>query len=321
MNNKMSFNNLQNEEEVYLFGWIVGSNPENNTISLEMTDIHVLSCLKKIIPSVKVVSSFRNFRADFELPIFNQNFKDNIPEQFKWVFMRGLFDGYGNIEISRNGEHKCLITCNSPEIKEFILSNCEVSNFVIDNTIFFSSVNVIDFLSMLYDHSTPTLRSPTKYGQYVDIVNWSSISNTKIPLCKFSRTNSNAVIPMKNRATDEGYDLTIVEVFKRLGENTVLYDTCIKLLPEFGYYFDIVPRSSLSKSGYCFTNSVGIIDRSYRGTVKIALTKIDNSFPDIELPYRCAQIILRKSNHYCFVESDDVDNTNRGEGGFGSTGV
>lgn len=325
MSSNNSSNNLnifpENEDEVYLFGWMINTHPET-AISVSMADLHILSCIKKIFPEADIFQGGDGFVANIERTRTRGNINDKIPEQFKWDFIRGVFDKVGEINLSRNGVHTCSIRCLTEEIKEYILSNCDVSNFLEGDKIIFSSVNVVDFLSKIYDCSTQSLRNRGKYQQYVDIINWSSMNKNDIPLCKFSRTKVNAVIPSKNRATDEGYDLTIVEISKRLGDTTVLYDTCVKLIPEFGYYFDIVPRSSLSKSGYCVSNSVGIIDRSYRGTVKIALTKMDNSLPDIELPCRCAQIILRKSNHYRLIEEmgDVDDNTNRGVGGFGSTG-
>ena len=315
--NNSSENFPSNEGEVYLSGCMINHLEEQQKM-IDIRDIHILSCIKQICPTASVSSSGVNVSVEWEISEVNL---DEIPNQFKWAFMRGIFDRYGHIIISKDGDHKCSMRYLNEEIKGYILSNCDVSNSIKNDTIVFTSVNVVDFLSKIYDNSKRGLRSETKYEQYVDILNWTSLSSKKVPLCKFVRTKPEAVIPTKNRATDEGYDLTIIEVSKRLGENTLLYDTCIKLLPEFGYYFDIVPRSSLSKSGYCISNSIGIIDRSYRGTVKIALTKIDNSFPDIELPYRCAQMILRKSNHYCLEEGveDDDNDTNRGDGGFGST--
>ena len=55
-----------------------------------------------------------------------------------------------------------------------------------------------------------------------------------------------------------------------------MYDSYISVQPPEGYYFEIVPRSSISKLGYILTNSIGIIDPSYRGTLKVVLTKIND---------------------------------------------
>ena len=72
------------------------------------------------------------------------------------------------------------------------------------------------------------------------------------------------------------------------------------------------------------TNSTGIIDPNYLGSFKVALTKIDKTKPDIELPFRCCQIIMEKKIEFeveIIEDEEDLDETERGEGGFGSTGI
>ena len=98
-----------------------------------------------------------------------------------------------------------------------------------------------------------------------------------------------------------------------------MYDTGIIVQPDFGYYTKIVPRSSLVKSGYILKNSIGIIDGSYLGTLKIALTKIDDTLPDLTLPFCCCQLILDRFYHSELEEVYSFEETTRGEGGFGST--
>ena len=136
------------------------------------------------------------------------------------------------------------------------------------------------------------------------------------------KKHRNAIIPSKSRASDVGYDLTIIEVTKEFGDKTVMYDTGIIISPEFGYYTKIVPRSSITKSGYMLTNSTGIIDPTYRGTLKICLTKVDDSMPNLKLPCKIAQLIIDRSIHYKMEEVTSLEKlgvTSRGEGGFGST--
>ena len=82
---------------------------------------------------------------------------------------------------------------------------------------------------------------------------------------------------------------------------------------------EIVPRSSLSKSGYILANSVGIIDNSYRGNLMVALTKVCDDAKEIEYPFRCCQMIVRKYVNTYLEEVGNVDKTKRNEGGFGST--
>jgi deoxyuridine 5'-triphosphate nucleotidohydrolase len=126
-----------------------------------------------------------------------------------------------------------------------------------------------------------------------------------------------------------GYDLTLVNLHNIITVNgrfpdpqIFLYDTGIAVQPENGYYVEVVPRSSLSKTGYMLANSVGIIDPDYRGTIKIALVKTDKSSSDIELPFRGFQMIVRKAEQSTLTETfGELTNTVRGDGGFGSTNI
>jgi dUTP pyrophosphatase len=119
--------------------------------------------------------------------------------------------------------------------------------------------------------------------------------------------------------SDSGYDLTIIRRVKQHGL-VEFFDTGIKVQPAFGWYFDVVARSSLSKTGYMMANSVGVIDRTYTGTIIIALMRVDRDAPELELPARIAQMIPRPIVHAQIVEVDSLDESERGAGGFGSTG-
>ncbi len=59
-------------------------------------------------------------------------------------------------------------------------------------------------------------------------------------------------------------------------------------------HVEILPRSSLSNSGYMLSNSVGLIDSSYRGTLKVTLTKIANDAEDINCPLKLCKWSLEK---------------------------
>ena len=138
--------------------------------------------------------------------------------------------------------------------------------------------------------------------------------------CEVYASYPDAVIPTKTHESDAGYDLTIIREEKKLLNNTTLFDTGIKVKVPLGYYVEVVPRSSLSKSGYMLANSVGIIDNSYTGNIFIALTKIDTEAPDIVLPFKCCQLIFRKQIYAnMYVVNEDFEKTSRGDGGFGST--
>lgn len=133
------------------------------------------------------------------------------------------------------------------------------------------------------------------------------------------RVHPDAIMPGKGRVSDSGYDLTVVHKVKSFGP-TILYGTGISLEPPQGWYFDVVARSSIIKLGYMISNSVGIIDRAYRGEIMVPLVKIDPDAPELVLPARIAQLIPRPIVHFPFVETKELGATHRGAGGFGSTG-
>lgn len=146
------------------------------------------------------------------------------------------------------------------------------------------------------------------------------MSNCKeCPCVLFVRDDSNAVVPTKGTPFAIGYDLTAISIAKKLTARTTLYDTGIKVQPPCGYYTEILPRSSLSKTGYVLSNSVGTIDPDYTGRLLIALTKVDDSCPDLELPFTRCQLVLRKAEYYNMYETKELDETIRGDGSFGST--
>ncbi len=143
--------------------------------------------------------------------------------------------------------------------------------------------------------------------------------HTPLPSIGFRLEREDAVAPSK-RIIDVGYDLTIVDVFKRPTKLTTLYETGVSINTPLGYYAEVVPRSSISKTGYMLANNTGIIDPSYTGTIKVALIKVDQSMPDLTLPVCVAQLIIKP---YVVTESYVMNTehikTARGSGGFGST--
>lgn len=132
-----------------------------------------------------------------------------------------------------------------------------------------------------------------------------------------------AVMPTKAHPEDTGYDLTLISVVKDMSiENSpeciIMFDTGVALKPPTGYCVDVVPRSSFSKTGYSFANCVGVIDSTYRGTIRIVI-KGDQSLRELELPYKGFQMILRKFEYSFIRQVESLDSTDRGSCGFGSS--
>ena len=135
----------------------------------------------------------------------------------------------------------------------------------------------------------------------------------------YVKTDPFAVDPCKAHHEDSGYDLHLLRKVKTHG-NVEFYDTGIAVQPPLGYYFEVVGRSSISKSGYMIANNIGIIDQNYRGSILVALTKIDANAPSLQLPCRLVQLLPRQFIHMTPVCVESLDETARGTGGFGSTG-
>ena len=91
-------------------------------------------------------------------------------------------------------------------------------------------------------------------------------------------------------------------------------------IPE-GYEIQVRPRSGLAaKNGVTVLNTPGTIDSDYRGEVKVALHNDSEDYQTIANGERIAQGILHSYLCMNFIEKDELPETNRGEGGFGSTG-
>lgn len=146
------------------------------------------------------------------------------------------------------------------------------------------------------------------------------MAEVKTPTVKFIRMHDDAKVPEeKKHKTDVGYNLTAIREYRRFTSRTVMYDTGLIVRPPVGYYTEIVPRSSMAKSGHILANSVGIVDPEYTGTLLIVLTKVDDGAPDLKPPFSLCQLVLRKFEDYTLEETTTVESTTRGDGGFGST--
>lgn len=137
-------------------------------------------------------------------------------------------------------------------------------------------------------------------------------------LC-FKKLRPDAVVPEQKTAFASGFDLTCIATAKVIGHRTTLYHTGLAVMPPHGYHTEIFPRSSIVKTGYILANSIGLIDNDYRGELLVALTKVDETLPDLVPPFCLTQLVLRKSESFQVELVEDLTTTVRGHGGFGST--
>lgn len=341
---------IDTKEKAYVLGWIASDgNLSKNGVTISIKDKSTLEDIRDIIcPELKIKSykdniwtlaiSSRQMAIDcikhLGLKSFGKKDKDiKFPEQIKpelkWHFLRGYFDGDGSINLPHGSTlPKCKITSNSSSIRKSILDFCEIpcSNSEHTNEIYWSGNNAMDFLFKLYSDSTSQTRLHRKYVRYLDWSNWvpslsGSGSYESALSIRFNKASIDAVLPSKTRATDVGFDLTLISIWKKIG-NITFYETNIKALPDHGWYLMMAPRSSIVKSGYMLANSVGIIDRSYVGTIKVPLIKVDENVPDLELPCKMVQLIpcLGVNAQIIEVAEGELEETVRGEKGFGSSG-
>ena len=163
---------------------------------------------------------------------------------------------------------------------------------------------------------------------------------------KVELLDDRAQVPSRAHSTDTGYDLTFIGIDKIVGD-VIYFKTGISLQPPSGYYFEVVPRSSISKLPLSMANSIGVIDESYTGEVLVAVRVHHPSaggdsarvtFPNgivrifglrpqnmtalanliLKNKPKLFQAIFRKRNNCNFVVQE-LEETSRGDGGFGST--
>jgi dUTP pyrophosphatase len=137
---------------------------------------------------------------------------------------------------------------------------------------------------------------------------------------KVQKINSDSTLPVRGSALAAGYDLFSCEGYVILPGHRACVATGIKIqLPE-KVYGRIAPRSGLTvKNG--IQVGAGVIDRDYTGEIKVVLFNQDKHNAFIIKPgYRIAQLILERCECPPIEEVNDVESTQRGEGGFGSTG-
>jgi dUTP pyrophosphatase len=140
-------------------------------------------------------------------------------------------------------------------------------------------------------------------------------------IVKVKKLHENAVIPSYSKVGDAGMDLTIAREI----ENTtfsVSYGFGIAMEIPYGYVGLVFPRSSVRNQDLLLSNCVGVIDSGYRGELQATFKKTQGlDSLKYNVGDRGAQIIILPYPQVFMVESDELSDTDRGTGGFGSTGL
>ena len=165
--------------------------------------------------------------------------------------------------------------------------------------------------------------------------------NTKKPFSwpltiKVKKTHPDARLPVQARESDAGYDIFAVDDGEVVCDSMglplfVTYDTGIAVEPPEGYHIEIFPRSSISNTVLALANSIGCVDNGFRGRLTCRFRVLrplgisGGPVPaHVGATYRkgdrIAQLQIRKTIHANWVETDELGASERGTGGYGSSG-
>ena len=132
------------------------------------------------------------------------------------------------------------------------------------------------------------------------------------------RVDNAAFLPKRSNPTDAGADLRSTEKLEIYPGETKLVDTGVAIKIPQGFGGFVFNRSGQGSKGIMLLNGVGVIDSDYRGNIKIPLKNISDNRYTIEVGDRIAQLVIMPVILCDFVDS--WNDTERGTGGFGSTG-
>jgi len=139
---------------------------------------------------------------------------------------------------------------------------------------------------------------------------------------RIKKINENAVIPSYAKSGDAGMDLVATSIISET-DTQITFGIGLALEIPFGFVGLIFPRSSVRKTRLMLSNCVGVVDSGYRGELQATFNKVNqNSIAenDYKVGDRIAQIMIIPHPDIEFEETNELSDTERGEGGFGSTG-
>lgn len=125
---------------------------------------------------------------------------------------------------------------------------------------------------------------------------------------------------IKGHDTDSGYDLKTTRPFKLLPNQTKLIPTSLFLELDKNIEAQVRPKSSISAKGVLA--HFGTVDSDYRGEVKVVMQNLNQHGVEFEAGQKIAQIVFNEKTEVVLEQTDTISNdTDRGIGGFGSTGA
>lgn len=137
----------------------------------------------------------------------------------------------------------------------------------------------------------------------------------------FKKLHAEATIPEFKTSGAAGMDITSVEEVLILPHQIKLVKTGLAAAVEEGYEIQVRARSGLStKHGLTLINGIGTIDSDYRGEIGVPLINLSGESYVISKGERIAQLVVNKIEQPEIEIVEELDDTERGAGGFGSTG-
>lgn len=137
-----------------------------------------------------------------------------------------------------------------------------------------------------------------------------------------TRLDKDLPLPSYAHHGDAGLDLYAAHDLSLAAGQRALLGTGIAIAIPEGFAGFVQPRSGLAiRAGLSFVNTPGLIDSHYRGEIKIIAVNLDPTTPiELRRGDRVAQLVVQRVENVRLVEVDALEQTTRGEGGFGSTG-
>ena len=210
------------------------------------------------------------------------------------IFFRGIFDKYGTIYGKTIFETNLIIELclnNTDVVSQLVQKLDELLNIkweiLIENTLVLKNNDAKKFLDNIYIGSDARYRNEKNYECYL---RWLKIQINDILTFNTKKTLDNAILPLKNNI---GYDISIVKENKKIGKNTIVYDTGIKIDIDFGYRIKITAKCCLVNYGFILNNYSVKKDES----IKIILTRIDN-LKIFTLPFTGFNLTIEKIDFF-----------------------
>lgn len=139
---------------------------------------------------------------------------------------------------------------------------------------------------------------------------------------KVKKITNDAKIPKIEHEGDAGFDIYSNEETTILPMERKLIGTGISISVPKGFEAQVRPKSGLAiNHGLTLLNTPGTIDAGYRGEVKVILMNLGKKEYKIEKGKKIAQVVFNKIEEPELIEVDELDESKRGENGFGSTGL